>query len=72
MQDPGRAVVVEDKEGILKGVVNDETIESFARYVRENVSTESNMRGSAEYRSHLVTRAYQESIKGCKLLIISY
>ena len=31
---PGRAVVVEDKEGILKGGVNDEAIESFARYVR--------------------------------------
>ena len=60
---PGRAVVVEDKEGILKGVVNDETIESFARYVRENVSTESNMRGSAEYRSHLAEELTKRALR---------
>ena len=60
---PGRAVVVEDKEGILKGGVNDETIESFARYVRENVSTESNMRGSAEYRSHLAQELTKRALR---------
>ena len=60
---PGRAVVVEDKEGILKGGVNDETIESFARYVRENVSTESNMRGSAEYRSHLAEELTKRALR---------
>ena len=60
---PGRAVVVEDKEGILKGGVNDETIKSFARYVRENVSTESNMRGSAEYRSHLAEELTKRALR---------
>lgn len=60
---PGRAVVVEDKEGILKGGVNDETIENFARYVRENVSTESNMRGSAEYRSHLAEELTKRALR---------
>ena len=60
---PGRAVIVEDKEGILKGGVNDETIESFARYVRENVSTESNMRGSAEYRSHLAEELTKRALR---------
>ena len=60
---PGRAVVVEDKEGILKGGVNDEAIESFARYVRENVSTESNMRGSAEYRSHLAEELTKRALR---------
>ena len=60
---PGRAVVVEDKEGILKGGVNDEAIESFARYVKENVSTESNMRGSAEYRSHLAQELTKRALR---------
>ena len=43
--------------------VNDETIESFARYVRENVSTESNMRGSAEYRSHLAEELTKRALR---------
>ena len=60
---PGRAVVVEDKEGILNGGVNDEAIESFARYVKENVSTESNMRGSAEYRSHLAEELTKRALR---------
>ena len=58
---PGRAIVVKDKEDILKNKdgsvkdkIDDESIETFARYAKENVLTESNMRGSAEYRSHLV------------------
>ena len=63
---PGRAVVVEDKEGILKDGVNDEAIESFARYVKENVSTESNMRGSAEYRSHLAEELTKRALRAVK------
>lgn len=39
------------------------TIESFARYVRENVSTESNMRGSAEYRSHLAEELTKRALR---------
>ncbi len=57
---PGRAIVVKDKNNILKNKdgsfkdkMDEETIKAFAEYVKENVLTESNMRGSAAYRSHL-------------------
>lgn len=50
---PGRAILVEDREGLLAGELTEEKIREFAGYVRENVPTRSNMRGSAEYRSHL-------------------
>lgn len=50
---PGRAVIVEDKENILADGINEVSVRAFEAYVRSNVPTESNMRGSAEYRSHL-------------------
>lgn len=50
---PGRAVIVEDKDNILADGINEASIEAFKSYVMANVPTESNMRGSAEYRSHL-------------------
>ena len=50
---PGRAIPVEDREGILLGELTEEKIKEFAGYVREHVPTRSNTRGSAEYRSHL-------------------
>lgn len=50
---PGRAVIVEDKDNILADGINDASIKAFKSYVMANVPTESNMRGSAEYRSHL-------------------
>lgn len=56
---PGRAVLLEDGEGILAsaedGVLLDKVvIERFQAYARKNVKTGSNMRGSADYRTHLV------------------
>ena len=33
--------------------VSPETIETFANYVKDNVKTDSNIRGSAQYRKHL-------------------
>lgn len=50
---PGRAVIVEDKNNILADGINEASIEAFKSYVMANVPTESNMRGNAEYRSHL-------------------
>ena len=50
---PGRAVIVEDKKNILADGINEASVRAFEAYVRSNVPTESNMRGSAEYRSHL-------------------
>ena len=58
---PARAIIVNDEENILKNKdgsakdkIDEAAIEAFVRYASENVPTESNMRGSAAYRSHLV------------------
>ena len=50
---PGRAVLLPDQEGILKAPITEEKVEQIAAYAMEKIPTDSNMRGSAEYRSHL-------------------
>ncbi|WP_278402767.1 FAD binding domain-containing protein [Megamonas rupellensis] len=50
---PHRAVIIADKKNILGEKVSPETIEAFANYVKDNVKTDSNIRGSAQYRKHL-------------------
>lgn len=54
---PGKAMLFEDEEGRLsgltKGNVTEEVIRTFAKEIKEKLPTGSNMRGSAEYRSHL-------------------
>ena len=60
---PGGAIVVNDNNGILSGGVNKESIKSFSGYAMENVHTESNMRGSKEYRSHLVQTLTQRALE---------
>lgn len=72
---PGKAVIVEDSRGILKGFSHmdkeqrREAIGKFSQYVSETVPTGSNMRGSAQYRAMLagvlVRRAW-EAVGGMK------
>ena len=50
---PGRAIIVRDENNLLADGVNSDTAAAFAKFVSENVPTESNVRGSAEYRTHL-------------------
>ncbi len=52
---PGKAVIIYDDEKILSGGITEENAKRFAEYATANVKTGSNMRGSAEYRSHLVS-----------------
>ena len=57
---PYKAVIVKDEKGILKDFLKKEpgeqkeAAEAFAAYAREHVRTGTNMRASAQYRSHLV------------------
>ena len=46
---PKKAVVVKDVENIVTEV-NEENALAFGKYVAENLTFESNLRGSAEYR----------------------
>lgn len=57
---PQRAMIIEDEKGLLQGLENMEqeekkkAVDAFALYASEHTPTGSNMRGSKEYRSHLV------------------
>ncbi|MDE7331657.1 MAG: FAD binding domain-containing protein [Lachnospiraceae bacterium] len=51
---PGRAVVIEDSGRILSGGDIREQARAFGEYAAAHVPTGSNMRGSAQYRTHLV------------------
>lgn len=50
---PMKAVCLRDEQGILKDGITLESARAFGRYVKENVKTGSNLRGSGEYRSML-------------------
>ena len=50
---PGRALLIPDAEGILADGITGERAEAFGAYVAAQVPTESNLRGSARYRSRL-------------------
>ena len=72
---PGRAIVVDDEQQILKNFKHmsnkqsKEAIEQFAEYAAGHVTTAGNMRGSAEYRTLLVrvlTRRTWEAVGGMK------
>ena len=51
---PGKAVTCYDTEKRLKNGVTEETVKLFVEDVAKNVSTQSNVRGSKEYRTHLI------------------
>ena len=51
---PSKAVVIRDAGNIFGNGINTETAAAFARYVADNAPTQSNVRGSAEYRTNLV------------------
>lgn len=50
---PGKAMVFRDELGLLIGGISAESAAAFAAQVAANVPTRSNVRGSAEYRTHL-------------------
>ena len=51
---PGKAIVLQDNENILADGITKRSAEDFADYAAQNIPTGSNMRGSAEYRTHLI------------------
>lgn len=51
---PHRAMVIRDEEGLLAQGITQERAQAFGEYVAQHVPTGGNLRGSAEYRTHLV------------------
>ncbi len=50
---PGKALVLSDKDGILKDGITEESAAAFGAYIAENCTFGSNLRGSAEYRKKI-------------------
>ena len=51
---PAKAVLVRDETGLLSGGITQESAKAYAAHVSGQVKTDSNVRGSREYRSRLV------------------
>ena len=60
---PSKAVIIRDDKNILADGINKTSAEGFAQYVADNALTQSNLRGSAEYRTHLITVLVQRSLE---------
>ena len=51
---PAKARVLRDEQGLLNGGVTEESAKAFAAFAAETLPTGSNVRGTAEYRTHLI------------------
>ena len=51
---PAKAMVIRDEEGLLDGGITDDSARSFAEFVAGTAPTDSNIRASAAYRTHLI------------------
>jgi CO/xanthine dehydrogenase FAD-binding subunit len=49
-----KAMLLHDDEGLLAAGVEEASAAAFADYVAAHTPTSANLRGSAEYRTHLV------------------
>jgi CO/xanthine dehydrogenase FAD-binding subunit len=51
---PGKAILIKDTEHIMSGSIKEDAINDFSDYIASHVPTQSNMRGSSKYRTHLI------------------
>lgn len=51
---PAKAMVIRDEEGLLDGGITEDSARSFAEFVAGTAPTDSNIRASAAYRTHLI------------------
>lgn len=59
---PGRAIVLEDENGLLAQGLNENSIRAFADFAAETIPTDGNLRASAAYRTHLVRVLTQRAL----------
>jgi len=60
---PGRAKIFRDETALLADGITAESAAAFAAYTAEKVPTDSNVRGSAAYRTHLVRVLTERAVK---------
>ena len=51
---PMKAVVLRDTKGLLAGGVTEDSAKAFAAFAAESITTDSNIRATAAYRTHLI------------------
>ena len=51
---PAKAMVIRDEQGLLDGGITEDSAKAFAQYVADAAPTDSNIRASAAYRTHLI------------------
>lgn len=51
---PAKAMVIRDEKGLLAQGITESSAKAFAEFVASTVPTDSNIRSSAAYRSHLI------------------
>jgi len=51
---PGKAMQLRDSASILSGGITPDSARAFTQYATANIPTDSNIRGSAAYRTHLI------------------
>ena len=61
---PMKAMVLRDDAGILAQGMTEEAAEAFAAHAASSVPTAKNLRGSAQYRSHLVSVLAKRALLG--------
>ena len=59
---PAKAMLLRDEKGLLAQGITKERARAFAQYISENAPTASNLRGSAEYRTHLIRVLAERSV----------
>lgn len=59
---PGKAMLLRDEQGLLTAGVSEASAAAFADYAALAVPTQSNLRGSAAYRTHLVRVLVERSL----------
>ena len=60
---PSRAKIYRDEQSLLSGSVTAESAKAFAAFVAEKAPTDSNVRGSAAYRTHLIKVLTERSVR---------
>lgn len=59
---PAKAMLLRDEKGLLAQGITKESARAFAQYISENAPTAANLRGSAEYRTHLIRVLTERSV----------
>ncbi len=59
---PGKALLLRDEEHILKDGLTENNIRNMSKWVAAHTPTDSNLRGSAKYRTHLIDVFVQRNL----------